>query len=129
MSIRKKKFKSSEPYLKDLVTYARKIKSHISTVDKKEDFTVDSVVYDAVCMMFLQIGETIKRLENAPEQIITKFPDIVPWHELKGLRNLMAHDYAKVDPGMIWEFTEKDIDKIEEGVIQILKQRFGLENV
>jgi uncharacterized protein with HEPN domain len=107
----------------------RKIKSHISTVDKKEDFTVDSVAYDAVSMMFLQIGEAVTKLENAPEQIVSKFPDLVSWHDLKGLRNLMAHDYAKVDPEMVWEFTGNDIDKIEEGVLQILKQRFGVVNV
>lgn len=129
MSTKKKKFKSSEPYLKNIILYVRKIKNHISTVENKEDFTVDSVAYDAVSMMFLQIGEAVTKLENSPEQIVNKFPDIVSWHDLKGLRNLMAHDYAKVDPEMVWEFTENGIDKIEEGVLQILKQRFGVENV
>ena len=65
MSTSKKKFKSSVPYLEDMISYVRKIKSHISTVDKKENFTVDSIAYDAVSMMFLQIGETVTKLENA----------------------------------------------------------------
>lgn len=125
----KKKFKSSEPYLKDIILYVRRIKSHIATVDKKEDFVIDSVAYDAVSMMFLQIGEAVVKLENAPEQIVSKFPTLVSWHDLKGLRNLMAHDYANVDPEMVWDFTENDIDKIEKGVLQILKQRFGIETV
>jgi uncharacterized protein with HEPN domain len=49
----KKKFKSSEPYLKNIILYARKIRSHISTVKKKIDFKVDTLAYDAVSMMFL----------------------------------------------------------------------------
>ena len=94
----KKKFKSSEPYLKDIILYARKIRSHISTVEKKIDFKVDTLAYDAISMIFLQIGESVVKLENSPEQIVSKFSDSVPWHELKGLRNLIAHDYARVDP-------------------------------
>jgi uncharacterized protein with HEPN domain len=60
---------------------------------------------------------------------VSKFPDSVPWHELKGLRNLIAHDYARVDPEMMWDFTKKDIVNIEEGILQILKQRFGIDRV
>jgi uncharacterized protein with HEPN domain len=124
----KKKFKSSEPYLRDIVGYVRKIKKHVSQI-KKEEFDEESVVYDAVSMMFLQIGESVTKLESAPEQIVSKFPDLVPWYDLKGLRNIMAHDYAKVDPEMLWGFMESDIDALEQGVLQILKQRFGIDTV
>lgn len=127
MSPKAKKFKSSEPYLESILIYVEKIKSHISTINKKEDFTADSIVYDAVSMMYLQIGETITKLEQLPEQIVNKFPEALPWHDLKGLRNLMAHDYAKIDPGMIWDFTQNDLNKVSLGVMQILKQRFGKE--
>jgi uncharacterized protein with HEPN domain len=56
-------------------------------------------------MCIIQIGELVSRLS---EDFLEKHSQI-PWYAIKGMRNLHAHDYEKVDLNIVWNTLTEDI--------------------
>jgi len=63
-----------------------------------EDFVDDLRTVDAVCMNLIRIGEAARRL--APETRAA-LPD-VPWSEVIGNRDRVAHGYAQLRLDQLW---------------------------
>ena len=56
-------------------------------------------------MNIFQIGELSNHLSD---ELKESFPDI-PWHNIYGIRNIIAHAYIIVDKSKIWETAENDV--------------------
>jgi uncharacterized protein with HEPN domain len=56
-------------------------------------------------MCIIQIGELVSRLS---EDFIESHSQI-PWYAIKAMRNLHAHDYERVDLGIVWNTLTEDI--------------------
>ncbi|MBD8894263.1 HepT-like ribonuclease domain-containing protein [Roseibium litorale] len=70
----------------------------------------DRKTYWAVLAALLVIGEAVKGL---PAQIRDRHPDI-SWHAIAGLRNLLAHEYFRVDADLVWAVLENgELDTLE----------------
>lgn len=67
-------------------------------------------------MCIIQIGELVGRLS---EDIIGNHNEI-PWHAIKGMRNLHAHDYENVDLEIVWNTLIEDIPKLKEQIKQLV---------
>ena len=64
------------------------------------------------------IGEATKSLS---EELKTKYPQ-VPWKEIAGMRDKLIHQYFGVDLELVWETIRKDLPKLKNRVIRILKE-------
>lgn len=69
----------------------------------RETFIGDQDVQDATAYRLLAIGEAAKELGD---ELKARHPHI-PWHQLLGLRNILAHEYFIRESEIIWE-TVKD---------------------
>jgi uncharacterized protein with HEPN domain len=58
---------------------------------------------EVICI--IQIGELVSRLSD---EFIESHAQ-VPWHAIKGMRNLHAHDYERVDLEIVWNTLNEDI--------------------
>ena len=79
----------------------------------KENFKRDHVFYNACSMALFQIGELSKRIFEKFKNTHTE----VPWAEMRGMRNLFAHEYESADKELLWETITKDIPKLKEALI------------
>lgn len=61
-----------------------------------------------VCMQLIFIGETVKVLNIKAPELLEKFP-VIPWREIMGLRNIIAHEYHRVDADEIFGVIKKDL--------------------
>ena len=87
-----------EHYKQDILLASEKIANFIS--DKTEEsFLKDEMAFSAVLMQIVIIGEASGKF---PEEIKTQYPD-VPWRDIVGMRNMLAHEYFEADPKIIWE--------------------------
>jgi uncharacterized protein with HEPN domain len=68
----------------------------------KEDFLADAKTQDAVIMKLLVIGELASQLLDEQAACVTDYSEI-PWHQMKGMRNRMAHGYFELDLDVVWE--------------------------
>lgn len=76
----------------------------------REKFENDTEFQFACGMCIIQIGELVTRLED---DFMKKYPDI-PWRQIKGMRNIYAHDYDIIDNDMVWETITKEIPELKE---------------
>ncbi len=67
-------------------------------------------------MCIIQIGELVGRLSY---EFIEKYNEI-PWHAIKGMRNLHAHDYENVDLEIVWNTLVEDIPYLKEQISKII---------
>ncbi|KRE60092.1 DUF86 domain-containing protein [Nostocoides sp. Soil756] len=67
------------------------------------DFT--DMAYDAVLRNLAVIGEAVRAL---PEETRASMPD-VPWASIAGLRNVVVHEYFRVDPQLVLDIVENQL--------------------
>ena len=71
----------------------------------------NSVYRNAVALCILQIGELANRLT---EDYRSMTEDQIPWKAIRGLRNIVAHHYGKIDYKSLWETINQDIPVLRE---------------
>lgn len=74
-------------------------------------FTSDRAYFNAVSMCILQIGELSKSLSD---EFIAETSEKIPWQSIKGMRNLVAHEYGSLDEELVWETVIADIPVLFE---------------
>ncbi|GHV34462.1 antitoxin [Clostridia bacterium] len=68
-----------------------------------------------LAMYILQIGELTQHLT---EDFKLEFPQ-APWRDIKGMRNVFAHNYENSDPGITWETITERIPELRETCLEI----------
>ena len=73
---------------------------------------------DAVARRIEVIGEAVKRL---PESLCQQHPE-VPWREIAGARDVLIHEYFRIDVRLAWEMVQKDIPDLAARIRKILRE-------
>ena len=95
--------------LEDILEASKRILNYVEGLSK-EKFFDDFKTQDAVVRNFEIIGEAAARLS---ESFKTNRVDI-PWHQLKGYRNRLIHEYFGVDYSIVWDIIKNDLPKLIE---------------
>ncbi|RHK47311.1 DUF86 domain-containing protein [Leyella stercorea] len=70
----------------------------------------------ASCMLIEAIGEGIKQVDKATEgKLLIERPEI-PWKDVIGIRNHIAHGYFDIDGEMVLDVVKNDLDSLLEAV-------------
>jgi len=91
------------------------IRSYLSGVNR-EAFLNNPEKQDAVLRRFEIIGEASNRLSPSTRAL---FP-IIPFRSIRGMCNIIAHNYGHVDIQQVWETASRDL----ETLIQPLQNYF-----
>lgn len=75
-----------------------------------------AVLHDALLFQFVVIGEAVKHL--APETLEST-PEI-PWADVAGLRDLIAHEYFRIETDRVLEIVERDLPPLEQAIDRLL---------
>ena len=82
-----------------------------------EEFTADARTIDAVVRNLMTIGESTRWI---PEPIKDAHRE-VPWRTLRGVRNVVAHEYFGVDSEILWETVLSDLPPLAPRLEAILQ--------
>ena len=98
--------------LSHIYNYCEKITKTIKRFSSSFDvFLNDSDYQDSVSMNLLQIGELVPKLSDDFIQCTSKS---IPWRNIKGMRNLLAHDYGSMNIEIVWETAVGDIPALQD---------------
>ncbi len=110
--------------LQKIIQYCLEIQSTLERFDTSiEEFKQDFVVRNAVAMCILQIGELVIKLSDG----FKSQNSVVPWREIKGMRNIAAHNYGEIDVDILWETIYEDIPELRQFCEIKLSERKGNE--
>lgn len=80
------------------------IEEYITNLDF-EGFSSSSIIKDAVDKQLTIIGEAA---DHITDELKDEFPEI-KWYEVKALRNILVHEYFRVDEHILWNTIHNDI--------------------
>ena len=99
--------RSDADRIDDIASAITSIRSHL----RHGPITVE-IVMDAVAMRLLEIGEAVKGI--SPELTATE-PDI-PWNDIAGMRNFLAHHYFATNPEIVQVTLDKRLAPLADAV-------------
>ena len=97
----------------DIIESIGKIERYTHNMDY-ETWCKDEKTIDAVTRNIEIIGEAASQL---PEEIHEQFGD-VPWRMMKGIRNILAHEYFGVDLEIIWKTVTNDLPILKKQLMK-----------
>ena len=70
----------------------------------------------ASCMLIEAIGEGIKQIDKITDgRLLVNRPEI-PWKDVIGIRNHIAHGYFDIDGDMVLDVVKNDLDSLLEAI-------------
>ncbi len=84
--------------LRDILEAARLIGTYVKNTTES-DFYADKQKQDAVIRRIEIIGEAAAHVSAATRQAV---PELA-FRKMRGMRNIVAHDYANVELRIVWE--------------------------
>lgn len=70
---------------------------------------------DATCMLLIAVGESLKNLDKVTDgKLLPTYPSI-PWKQVKGLRDIIAHHCFDVDASQIFWILCYELSPIRTG--------------
>lgn len=83
----------------------------------EDDFNKDRKTQNSICFDILQIGELAKSLSK---EFIDQY-NLMPWKEIKGMRDLVAHGYQTIKMSRVYKTAVEDITSLKEYCEYILE--------
>jgi uncharacterized protein with HEPN domain len=71
-----------------------------------------AMAYDAILRNLAVIGEAVRAL---PGEVKSKHPT-TPWASIAGLRNVVIHEYFKINPDLIRDVVDNDLAALAESL-------------
>ena len=94
--------------LEDIRDSLELISEYVKDLDydtwKRDRKTIDAVIRNIEI-----IGEAAS---NVPENIQEQYVDI-PWYQMKGMRNILIHEYFGVDIEVLWRTIQEDLPSLK----------------
>ena len=101
-----------------IIQYADEIEKTLERFNNdREIFAHDFVYKNAVSMCILQIGELVGKLSD---DFKANYP-VMPWRDIKAMRNIAAHNYGEIDIDILWETATGDIVELKNFCKQFIK--------
>jgi len=101
--------------IEDILEAAGRISRYTEGKDLAS-FMADDLTRDAVSRCFGIIGEATT---HVPKEVIAAHPEI-PWAEMRGMRNIVVHEYFGVTDETLWKTAREDLPTIIEPLRKLL---------
>ena len=103
-------------YLEDILGAIDKVTAYVSG-KTLQDLQRDTLLLDAVAFNLIVVGEAAGKV---PPEIRSVYPE-VPWSQVVGLRNIIAHEYFGLDLDIIWDVVQNELPILQQVVEKIQK--------
>ncbi|MFH1957288.1 MAG: DUF86 domain-containing protein [bacterium] len=104
-------------YLRSISEEIVKIENFVKGAIYKT-FLKDEKLQYAVYKAFENIGEAAKNISKKTKE---KHSDI-PWRDLAGFRDKLAHGYFGIDVELVWKAVKKEVPDIKRNLINLVKK-------
>jgi len=80
----------------------------------------------ANCMLLEAIGEGFRNIdERTHKQLLVSRPEI-PWREVIGMRNHIAHGYFDINTDLVWDVIQNDLSSLLEATDYFIAHLYEL---
>ncbi len=111
---------SKQPSLRfqDILDNIARIEQYVAGLNSASDFANDTLRQDAVERCLARISEAAVKLGETASFYA---PDI-PWHDIRGIGNILRHAYDGVDPEILWNTICFELPLLKEACQKALEE-------
>lgn len=106
--------------LEDILSAIERLEERTKNIRDVGDFLGSSsgmVLLDATCMLLIAIGESLKSLDKTTNgNLLSSYPSI-PWKNIKGMRDIIAHHYFDIDADQILWIVKNEISPLKKAIL------------
>ncbi len=106
-------------FLDHITEAARLARGYIDGMSK-ESFLQDRRTQQAVVLNLMTIGEAAARIANEHKEFAAAHTEI-PWAQMRGMRNRMAHGYFDIDLNIVWDTVQSSLPELQARVAAALE--------
>jgi uncharacterized protein with HEPN domain len=110
--------RNEQERLRDIKDAIVAIHGHLSRAREQQAAGGDALLHDALLFQFVVIGEAVKNV--APETRDSERQ--IPWADVAGLRDLIAHEYFRIEIDRVLAIVERDLPPLERAIDQLLNE-------
>jgi uncharacterized protein with HEPN domain len=110
----------AKDYLLHMLEAADRVFQYTANMSE-EDFFASQMLQDAVVRNIEIIGEAAKNLLEAGPEFAARYPSI-PFAQIYGMRNRVAHGYFAVSAAMIWDSVQVDLPFLRQQIVKVLEE-------
>jgi uncharacterized protein with HEPN domain len=103
-------------YLTEIVESAEIMQQEIKDMTEDE-FLASQTAKDAVCFRFIAVGHAASQLTEETRSLLQD----VPFERMRGMRNVLAHDYTVIDYTRVWRTAVQDVPKLAQKIQPVLE--------
>lgn len=103
--------------LRDIQDAIATIHRHLEQAGETAAAKEDPLLHDALLFQFVVIGEAVKHLAPETRQAAPE----IPWTDIAGLRDLIAHEYFRIDIHRVLEIVERDLPPLERAISRLIE--------
>lgn len=104
-------------YLWDMLAAAREVRLLIGNISL-EQFESNLVVLRATERCIEIVGEAARRVSQVAREAYSQ----IPWADVIGQRNILAHEYGQIDYELLYRTATEDIPQLIEVLERLLPQ-------
>lgn len=109
----------TKDYLQHIEQAIDRITGYIQGVDHAAVLERDHKTQAAVIRYIEIIGEAANRIQKEDPEFVAAHPSL-PWHEMRGMRNRMIHNYFDVNVDVLWGTVKEDLPKLKQLIDALL---------
>ncbi len=103
--------------IKQLFEWNKDISSYEDYLSTQEG----SKILAANCMLIEAIGEGIKKIDRKTDKTLLPLRPEIPWLEIMGMRDHIAHGYFDIDAELVFETIKHDIEPLSQAISYLLE--------
>ena len=107
-------------YLSHMLEAARLAREYVENT-VKADFLNDRRTQQAVVLNLITIGEAASRIVSEHSDFAASHSEI-PWAQMRGMRNRMAHGYFDIDLNIVWDTVKSSLPELERQLLPLVSQ-------
>ena len=70
----------------------------------------------ADCMLIEAIGDGLKKIDSKTDGQLLPLRSEIPWKQVKGMRDHIAHGYFDINVDFVWDVIENDIEPLRQAI-------------
>lgn len=108
--------RNDQERMRDVQEAINKIEKY--AIQGKEEFFANELIQSWILLQLQIIGEAARSMNPCTHE---QHPEI-SWRDIIDFRNLLVHEYFRVDLKLIWQIVERELPNLKEQINSILQQ-------
>jgi uncharacterized protein with HEPN domain len=116
-----------QDYLEHIAEAIERATGYLQPLQDLEALQKNQQIQDAVVRNIEIIGEAVNKIYNLAPEFVNRHPEL-PWARMRGMRNVVIHEYFFVDLKIVWTTVKDDLPRLKQQIDGLLiEQRRGHE--